>query len=300
MDYGTPRNLDQVEEYYTHIRRGRKPEPELLQDLIDRYQAIGGVSPLNKITDDQIEGLGRILNGNGDGVTYRMYSGKKHIAPFVEDAVRQMVEDGIREAVGFVFAPHYSTMSIAKYIEAAEKGVEQYGGPRIHYVRQWHLQPLYLDAMERRLRDALSHFSEAERPGVKVLFTAHSLPERILKMNDPYPDQIRESAAAIAQRAGHSNWGTAWQSAGRTPEPWLGPDILDVLRELAEQGTDNVVICPFGFVADHLEVLYDIDIEAQALAKEVGIKLVRTAMLNADEDFLRALATVVRQHAAKE
>ncbi|WP_018130660.1 ferrochelatase [Effusibacillus pohliae] len=300
MAYGTPASLDEAEAYYTHIRRGRKPSPEQLQELIDRYVKIGGVSPLNEITRKQTEGLERILNQTSRNLAYRVYMGMKHANPFIEDAVKQMAEDGIREAVGLVFAPHYSMMSIGAYMEAAKKGAEQFGGPSFTFVMQWHMQPQFLQAVARRLQAAMNRFPAGEREQVRLLFTAHSLPERILQMNDPYPQQLRETAAKLAEMIGHANWGFAWQSAGRTPEPWLGPDVLDVLRQLAKQGTRSVLICPVGFVADHLEILYDIDVECQALASELGMTMVRTAMLNADEDFLQALAAVVWEHTKRE
>jgi len=299
MAYGTPSSLDEVESYYTHIRRGRKPSPEQLAELVERYKTIGGVSPLNEITRKQTEGLERILNGSG-AVRYRVYTGMKHAKPFVADTVKQMAEDGIREAVGVVLAPHYSGMSIGTYIEAAQKAAEEHGGPTLAFVNQWYMQPQFLRTVEKRLVAALAHFSGEERPGVRLLFTAHSLPERILQTGDPYPEQLKETAAALADQIGHANWGLAWQSAGRTPEPWLGPDLLDVLRDLNEQGTRSVVICPVGFVADHLEILYDIDVECNALAKELGMKLVRTEMLNAADDFLQAVAAVVHEHTTKE
>jgi ferrochelatase len=296
MAYGTPSSLDEVEEYFTHIRRGRKPSPEQLAELVERYKTIGGVSPLNEITRKQTEGLEKILNAGSDEIIYRVYTGMKHSRPFIEDTVGKMASDGIREAVAFVYAPHFSAMSIGTYFAAVKRGVEEHGGPEFSFVNQWHTQPQFLQAVENRLRKAMSQFSPEERDEVRLLFTAHSLPERILEMKDPYPEQLMETAAELAERIDHSNWGFAWQSAGRTPEPWLGPDVLDVMRQLAEQKTRSVVICPVGFVADHLEVLYDIDVECQALAKQLGIRLVRTEMLNADEDFLQALAAVVRDH----
>lgn len=299
MAYGTPRNLEEVEEYYTHIRRGRKPSPEQLAELVARYQRIGGVSPLNEITRKQTEELEKLLNDGDDTMIYRVYTGVKHAHPFIEDTVKQMAEDGIEEAVGIVLAPHYSAMSIGTYIAAAKKGTEQYGGPDFTFVQQWHLQPKFLQAWVVRLEKALQQFAETERDDVYLLFTAHSLPQRIVEMKDPYPDQLLETASVLADTIGHSRWGFAWQSAGRTPEPWLGPDVLDVLRELREKEVHHVVICPVGFVTDHLEVLYDVDVECQNLAKQLGIRLVRTEMLNAEDDFLRALAAVVRDHMKK-
>lgn len=299
MAYGTPRSLDEVEAYYTHIRRGHKPSPEQLAELVARYQTIGGVSPLNEITRKQAEGLARVLNEAGDSVMYRVYTGMKHTHPFLADTVKQMAADGIERAVGIVLAPHYSAMSVGTYIATVQQEVELHGGPDFTFVDHWHTQPDYLQALLVRLEKALGEFAEAERQDVYLLFTAHSLPERIIEMQDPYPDQLRETASILADQLGHSRWGFAWQSAGRTPEPWLGPDVLDVLKQLHAEGVERVVICPVGFVADHLEVLYDVDVECQNLAKQLAIRLIRTDMLNADEDFLQALAAVVRNHLQK-
>lgn len=299
MAYGTPRSLDEVEAYYTHIRRGHKPSPEQLAELVARYQTIGGVSPLNEITRKQAEGLARVLNEAGDSVMYRVYTGMKHTHPFLADTVKQMAANGIERAVGIVLAPHYSAMSVGTYIATVQQEVELHGGPDFTFVDHWHTQPDYLQALLVRLEKALGEFAEAERQDVYLLFTAHSLPERIIEMQDPYPDQLRETASILADQLGHSRWGFAWQSAGRTPEPWLGPDVLDVLKQLHAEGVERVVICPVGFVADHLEVLYDVDVECQNLAKQLAIRLIRTDMLNADEDFLQALAAVVRNHLQK-
>lgn len=299
MAYGTPRSLDEVEAYYTHIRRGHKPSPEQLAELVARYQTIGGVSPLNEITRKQAEGLARVLNEAGDSVMYRVYTGMKHTHPFLADTVKQMAANGIERAVGIVLAPHCSAMSVGTYIATVQQEVELHGGPDFTFVDHWHTQPDYLQALLVRLEKALGEFAEAERQDVYLLFTAHSLPERIIEMQDPYPDQLRETASILADQLGHSRWGFAWQSAGRTPEPWLGPDVLDVLKQLHAEGVERVVICPVGFVADHLEVLYDVDVECQNLAKQLAIRLIRTDMLNADEDFLQALAAVVRNHLQK-
>lgn len=301
MNYGTPRSEEEILPYYTHIRRGRPPEPEQLADLTARYKAIGGLSPLNEITARQDEGLLKLLTEMDPEHEYKIYTGRKHVYPFVEDAVKQMVEDGITEAIGVVWAPHYSTMSIGSYIKYAKDAVEKYGGPaKITFVEDWHLQPLFVQSTAKRVAEALAQFPEEKRADVPVLFTAHSLPERILQMGDPYPKQIEESAAAISSSIDHANWMTGWQSAGRTPEPWLGPDILDVIRDLAEKDVDSLVVCPFGFVSDHLEVVYDVDLEAKPLAEELGIKLVRVASPNDEPEFLRAVATAVLQQGAKD
>lgn len=299
MAYGTPSSQEEVEPYYTHIRRGRKPEPHQLQELIERYEAIGGLSPLNAITAKQAAGLERTLNEMNPGTTYKVYTGMKHAHPFIEETVEKMVADGITEAVGVVWAPHYSVMSIGTYIKSAQEAIEKLGGPQTVFVKDWHLQPLFIDSTAKRVQAALEQFEEAERANVRVFFTAHSLPERILQMGDPYPQQIEDTGQAVMEQLGHANWSTAWQSAGRTPEPWLGPDVLDVLKQMKEEGTTRVVICPVGFVSDHLEVLYDIDIEAQALARELGLNLVRAASPNDEPEFLRAVATAVLEQAAQ-
>ncbi len=295
MAYGTPKNLSEVEPYYTHIRHGRKPTPELLQELISRYEAIGGVSPLNEITEAQGRGIEEQLNRDG-GRSCKVYLGMKHVSPFIGDAVKRMAEDGIAEAVTLVLAPHYSTMSVASYQKAADEAATELGAPTLYHVDSWHLHPRYLDVLGRRVQEALNRY---ENPAeVTVIFSAHSLPERILAVGDPYPQQLRETGQAVAEKLGLTRVTYAWQSAGRTQDKWLGPDILDVLRELAADGVRDVVVCPAGFVSDHLEVLYDIDIECQALARELGIRLTRTRSLNADPEFLRALAEVIRYREA--
>ncbi len=300
MDYGTPASLDDVEAYYTHIRRGNPPTTEKLQELKDRYAAIGGVSPLTERTRAQINGLEQVLNKQNDHIQFKAYSGKKHVYPFIADAVEQMVVDGIEEAVGIVLAPHYSTMSVGTYNKYAYEAAEKFGLKKLTLVNQWHLEPEFIDALVSRMKEALSKFPEVSSNEINVLFTAHSLPQRILQMNDPYPEQLLETSRAIADKFGITNWDFAWQSAGQTADPWLGPDILEVLPTLQEQDVRAVVISPIGFVSDHLEVLYDIDIEAQSMAKELGIHLERTESLNDDPQFLRALANVVLANLPKE
>lgn len=290
MAYGTPSSLDQVEEYYTHIRRGNPPTPEKLQELIGRYEAIGGVSPLNAITKNQVEGLERKLNGSSD--SFQAYIGMKHAHPFIEETVEQMAKDGIQKAVGIVLAPHYSIMSIGTYNKAAKEAAQAHGLD-IACIDSYHLEPKLIEALVRRVEAAMARFPEDTQNETMVLFTAHSLPEKILEMNDPYPKQLRETAEAIANRIGITNWDMGWQSAGQTNVPWLGPDILEKMAMLKAEGVQHLLVCPIGFVSDHLEVLYDIDIECQKLAQELGIHLERTASLNDDPLFIEALADVV-------
>ncbi|SDW00946.1 ferrochelatase [Alicyclobacillus hesperidum] len=292
MAYGTPHSLDEVLPYYTDIRHGRPPSDEQLADLIRRYEAIGGVSPLAEITRRQAEGLAELLNADG-GRPVRLYQGMKHTTPFISDAVEKMQEDGITEAIAIVLAPHYSTMSIETYHKQVRETAARLGGPAFRYIRDWHMEPRFLDVLTSRVQEALARCSDPQN--AMVVFSAHSLPARILEMNDPYVDQLRESGDEIAKRLNLPHYMYAWQSAGRTHEPWLGPDILDVLSELREQGYREVVSCSQGFVADHLEVLYDIDIEAQARARDLGLHLVRTRQMNDDPAFLAGLRDAVRR-----
>lgn len=291
MAYGTPAGPGDVERYYTHIRRGRAPEPKLLTELQERYAAIGGISPLLEITRAQVDGLAAALEQAAPG-RHVVALGQKHTAPFIEDGVEELIAAGVDRIAGIVLAPHFSTMSIGQYAARAEASAA--GRVPAAVVRSWHLADGYLDLLAGFVRDAIG---EVGGPGgCEVLFTAHSLPVRILDAGDPYPDQLAETAAALAALAGVSRWSVAWQSAGRTGEEWLGPDVLDVLRDRAATGARAVVVCPCGFVADHLEVLYDLDIEARDVADELGLAFARTASPNALPAFSSTLAGVVLAH----
>lgn len=287
MAYGTPRDLDAVEDYYTDIRRGRAPPPELLEELVARYRAIGGTSPLLDITSAQARGIEERL-----GIP--TYVGMKHAPPFVRDAVAAMARDGIERAVGLVLAPHYSKMSIGDYERRAAAAADEMGWPGdLEVVRSWHLEPGYIELLARAVDDAMHSLAETARPGATVVFTAHSLPARIVQSGDPYPDQLQETAQAVADLCGLRRWRIGWQSAGRTDDSWLGPDVLEIVTDLAADGAPGVVVCPCGFVSDHLEVLYDLDIECRDLADDLGIGFVRTASPNVDPSFLDTLAAVV-------
>jgi ferrochelatase len=299
MAYGTPAGPEELEAYYTHIRRGRPPTPELLSELSRRYAAIGGQSPLLERTLAQVEGLERALAQAGRP-DIKVALGMKHAAPFIEDTVARLAAGGAEAIVGLVLTPHFSRMSVGEYAERARTAAAAASRPpAISVVRSWHLAPGYLDFLADALRSALDSLPERANGGAHVLFTAHSLPARILDDDDPYPAQLRETASAVAGRLGLQRWSVAWQSAGRTPEAWLGPDVLEELEALAAAGTSAVVVCPAGFVSDHLEILYDLDIEASARARELGITFARTAAPNADPRLLGALAGVVLETVAE-
>lgn len=294
MAYGTPRNLDEVEPYYTHIRRGRKPSEEALQDLIDRYEAIGGISPLAKITEQQARAIEQQLNERNKDVEFKMYLGLKHIDPFIEDAIMQMKEDGIEEAVSIVLAPHYSTFSVKSYNGRAVEESEKIGGPKIYTIDSWYDHEKFIQYWSRALRETLTNVENLDES--VVIFSAHSLPERILQMGDPYPVQLKETADLIAKEVGIKNYTIGWQSEGNTPDPWLGPDVQDLTRDLyREKGYKSFIYCPVGFVSDHLEVLYDNDIECKAVTDEVGAKYYRPKMPNTDPLFIECLADVVME-----
>ncbi len=288
MAYGTPDRLDQVERYYTHIRRGRAPTPEALAELVERYRAVGGPTALGAITRAQAAALGAELARRGWSVP--VHVGFKHVSPFVGDAVRGMAEAGITRAVGLVLAPHYSLRSVAEYEAYAEQA--RPASLSIDVVPSWHDEPALIEALARRLADA-----RRGREDHRVLFTAHSVPVRAVRSGgdpeDPYPEQLLETSRLVADRAGVARWRFAWQSAGRTDEVWLGPDVSEATGRAAEEGETGVVVQAIGFVADHLEVLYDLDIEARRAAEERGLAFARAAMPNADADFVAAIADVV-------
>jgi ferrochelatase len=277
MAYGSPERAEDLEAYYTDIRRGRPPTAEQLADLRRRYDAIGGLSPLAARTRAQAAGLQRVL---GDGWVVEL--GLKHASPSIEDGAAALKAAGVSEVVSLVLAPHYSALSIGQYLErAGGRGIEA-----------WYDEPALIALLSSRVREAMARLGDAKR--VEVLVTAHSLPQRALTIDDPtYEAQLRRTGELVAESAALESWRIAWQSAGRTPEPWIGPDILDVIRALPAEGYDAVVVCPAGFTSDHLEVLYDVDIEARKVAEEVGIALERTASLNDDPAFLALLADLV-------
>ncbi|MDV2886916.1 ferrochelatase [Alkalihalophilus pseudofirmus] len=292
MAYGTPRSKEEIEPYYTHIRRGRKPSEEALTDLTERYEAIGGISPLAKITEDQAYGLERYLNEQYEDYEFKAYLGLKHIDPFVEDAVQQMKEDGIEEAVSIVLAPHFSTFSVKSYNGRAKEEAEKIGGPVIHSIESWYDEPKFIQYWADQVKQTMEKIEDKEK--ACVIFSAHSLPERIIAMGDPYPEQLQETADLIAKEAGIKNYTIGWQSEGNTPDPWIGPDVQDLTRDLYnEHGYTSMVYCPVGFVADHLEVLYDNDVECKVVTDELGIDYFRPEMPNAKDEFLDCLATVV-------
>ncbi len=289
MAYGSPDRLDQVEAYYTDIRRGNPPAPHLLEELLGRYRAIGGGSPLSHIVEQQRAALEAELTARG--LPMPVYAGMRHIAPRIGDIVKGMGADGVERFVAIAMAPQASS-NAAGYRRAVDTALAEVGdhAPAVTYVESWHDQPRFIDALATTTREALDRFPDPSTP--LVMFTAHSLPARVLADGDPYPDELAATARLVAQALGLERSTFSFQSAGRTGEEWLGPDILAELRRLGAEGVTEIVIRPVGFVADHLEVLYDIDIEAQGVARHVGIRLERARSMNTDPTFIAGLADI--------
>lgn len=290
MAYGTPTTPSDVEAYYTRIRHGRPPTPEQLADLQRRYNAIGGTSPLAQRSAAQVAGIAAALDTRVPG-GFDVRFGSKYEPPLLETTADSFRNDGFDVVVGLVLAPHSSSMSTDQYMSRAKAAL----GDRVDFLEigAWWQFPGFLEIIARRVNDALALVPSERRATTEVIFSAHSLPEKILATGDTYPEQLRESAERAAALAGVERWDVAWQSAGRTPDPWIGPEILQVLRDKRAHGVSDVVSCPIGFVSDHLEVLFDIDVEAQGVAHEIGLNLVRTASLNDDAAFMSVLADVV-------
>ena len=296
MAYGGPASLDELPGYLADIRAGRPTPRELLEEITENYRAIGGSSPLLEVTRRQVDALAERL-----GQDYRCYLGMRHWAPWIEEVVGEMVADEITHAVGLVLAPHFSALSVAKYQQKVADGLELYRGRiELEQVASYHDAPGLVAAFAGRVQEGLARWSEDERERVHVVFSAHSLPRRVLASGDPYDAQCRETAKLVAERAElpDERWSWSYQSAGRTPEPWAGPDLGDHLRELADRGVRNVVSVPVGFVSDHVEILFDIDVRARRIADELGTRLERPPALNDDPVFVEALAGVVRKRAS--
>jgi ferrochelatase len=278
MAYGSPERLSDVPAYYADIRGGRTIAPEQLDDLVERYRRLGieDSSPLNAITEETRDALEREL-----GVP--VFTGMKHWTPRIADAAKSALASGAGEIVGLVLAPHFSALSIAGYREQLEQAVARRA--ELRFVDSWHDEPGFVELLADRVRGADAH----------VVFTAHSLPARILAAGDPYKDQLLETSRLVAEAAGLASWSFSFQSESPTDEPWLGPDILDHLESLRRQGVESVLVCPVGFVSDHLEIRWDLDVEAQEKAAELGLRLERIEMPNADPAFVRTLAGIVNR-----
>jgi len=278
MAYGSPERLADVPAYYADIRGGRPIAPEHLEDLVERYRRLGieDSSPLNAITEQTRAALERELG-------LPVLTGMKHWTPRIAGAVEAALAGGATSVVGLVLAPHYSALSIKGYRDQLEQALD--GRADLRFVESWYDEPGFVELLADRIRGTDAH----------VVFTAHSLPARILELGDPYPEQLLETSRLVAEAADVGDWSFSFQSESPTGEPWLGPDILDHLRALHERAVTAVLVCPVGFVSDHLEIRWDIDVEAVELARELGLSLERIEMPNGDTAFVRTLAGIVRR-----
>ena len=291
MAYGTPSSVDRMQCYLSDIRGGRPMSEEFIEEFRHRYELIGG-SPLTRLTYDQAKKTSEALQRRG--FDWPVYVGMRHWSPWIKDAIGQMYLHGIEEAVGLVMAPHYSAMSIGKYWAKIEEAQKMHGTHiKFSYVNSWYEQPNFLQAVEHHVRAGFEKFAPEVRDQVKLIFSAHSLPARLIKMGDPYDDQLKTNAKIVAERLGNVDWMFSYQSAAHTGEPWLGPQIEEVIPDLAKEGYKHVLVAPLGFVCDHVEVLYDIDIEAKQIAQEHGVQLERIEMMNSDPVFIEAIADAV-------
>lgn len=293
MAYGTPNSIEEIEPYYTDIRGGRKPSPENLKQLVERYEHIGGLTPLLGITRAQASALESQLNR--DGELYRVFVGMRHWHPYIAEAVELIQHEGLQNVIALALAPHYSRFSIDGYFERLRTAMSKcHASFDVRSISSWNVNPLFLRSIAERMQDARGQFGEVEWQDIQVIFSAHSLPERILQSHDPYPQQLLETCQGVAALIRLSNWRLAFQSAGRTGEKWLGPEINETLDTLASEGHKRVLIAPVGFVADHLEVLYDIDVKCAERAQALGLEMHRIASPNSSPTFIAALADVVR------
>ncbi len=294
LAFGGPHNLDEVEFLLTRLFRGQKPSPEQLERVKDRYRLIGGCSPLPEITSQQAEALEKELNARG--YLFRSYVGMRYCHPLIEETLAEILRDGFKEVVAVPMAPFRSRASTGAYIEEvhrAKKNLEE--EISVSFVEGWYRHPLFLEAIREKIQDGLREFSPEEMERVHLVFTAHSLPKSLIE-NDPYVGEIEESVRRVVEALEPRSWHSAFQSKGGGPGEWIGPDVESVLEGLAAEKVHAVLIVPIGFVSDHIEILYDIDILFQNKATSLGMVLKRTRSLNASEKFIKALASIVEEH----
>lgn len=293
MALGGPTNLDDVGPYLADIRRGRPTPPAMVEEFRERYRRIGGGSPLLEISTAQARGLEATLTSEGFRV--RAYVGMRHWHPYIAEAVAQIAADGMRRVVAFCLTPYYSRMSVGAYLDAARQAAKEQGlDLELTAVESWNDAPGLADAFAEKVAAGRAALGREGFRDPYVLFTAHSLPRTIIEAGDPYERELQETRRAIEARLPRMRSSMAYQSAGRTADPWLGPPFEEVIEDLGRKGEQAVLVVPFGFVSDHLEILYDVDLEAQERAEKAGVRLERTASLNTDPKFVAAMAAAVR------
>lgn len=290
MSYGSPASMDEVENYYTHIRGGKRPSKEEIDSLKLKYAAIGGLSPLLRITHSIAYKLQKVVDATA--TKSKVYYAMKHSSPFISDVIKMMYAEGVKDVLCIALAPHYSSMSVGEYMKVAFEANEKIGGPlQLEYVPSWYSHNLFISVWKKRISELLNRLPD----NAIVIFTAHSLPARILQIGDPYQAELRDMVKLLTAQLGIRRWSFAYQSAGHTAEKWLGPKLLEVLENLASNGQKIFAIAPIGFVTEHLEILYDLDIECVEWAKSRNVKLERTELPNDSDDFINFLYSLVKE-----
>jgi ferrochelatase len=294
LAFGGPRSLDEVEPFLTRLFRGRKPSSEQLERVKERYRLIGGSSPLPEITFKQAKALENSLDAKG--YPYKSYVGMRYGHPLIEETLKEIAEDGIHEVIALPMAPFRSRASTGAYIEEVDQAKKNLGERiDISFVEGWHRHPLFLGAIQEKIEEGLIQFTPEERKKVHLIFSAHSLPKSLVE-NEPYVQDMEESVRAVLKKIEPLPWHIAFQSRGMGPEEWLGPDAESVLEELSKEKIHEILIVPIGFVSDHIEILYDIDILYQNRARSLGMQLKRAPSLNSSKRFIEALAAIVKEH----
>jgi len=289
MAHGAPESTDDIPEYLKTIRGGRDSTPETIQIIRDRYEQIGGKSPLREITAELAERLEKFLNQ--EGPQFKVYVGMRNWSPYIRDEVKRMKEDGIEKVIALCLAPQFSTWSTKLYFNAFEDALKECGGENIdvHFVASWANHPLLIDAFSEKYREALAKLNGES---VYTIFTAHSIPSESIDLGDPYDQEFNKTVELLVDRVKPNNWYQAYQSQGMIPVPWLGPTVESVLDKISRVGSKTVLIVPVGFVCDHVEILFDIDIEFKNYAVDKKLKLHRTESLNFSPTYIEALASI--------
>lgn len=295
MAYGTPYKESDIEPYYTDIRHGKRPTEEELQDLKDRYEFIGGLSPLAGTTDRQAKALTHALNESYEDVEFQLYLGLKHISPYIEEVVEKMHNDGIEEAVTVVLAPHYSSFSVGSYNKRAKEEADKYG-IKLHHVEHYYHQPKFIEYWTNKINETLAQIPQDEHDETILVVSAHSLPKGLIeKNNDPYPNELKDTMNRLQAASNIKHVAQGWQSEGNTGTPWLGPDVQDLTRALYnDHHYKHFIYTPVGFVCEHLEVLYDNDYECKVVCDEIGANYYRPKMPNTDPLFIHAIVDEIK------
>lgn len=296
MAMGGPDCLENVEAYLMDVRGGRTTSPELVEEIRRRYRVTGGKSPVLGITQEVARALEQRLNGSGER-RYRCYVGLRHWHPFIKETYARLLEDFPERIIGFCMAPQYSSLSIGAYMKKVEEARRELASETpISYVTSWHRHPLLIASIAGHIHQTLQKFPVEVRSRVPILFTAHSLPERVVAMKDPYPEEVNGTVQAVCEQLGSQPTRFAYQSQGRSGEKWLGPSVEETLAELAQEGHRHVLVAPIGFICDHVETLYDIDIELKQLAQTKGMQLERIPMMNASAALIDMVTSVIEAH----